>query len=88
MQRSFVTCGNIEMHLFGEHHHREDGPAIIHLENSPNEGYKAWYVNGVRHREDGPAVINPSTGIMSWYIDGKLIKQESIFENSWKEDGF
>ena len=32
-------------------YHRENRPAI-----ERSNGYKAWYINGLRHREDGPAV--------------------------------
>ena len=34
--------------------HRTDGPAVESV-----DGYKTWYLNGVRHRLDGPAVVYP-----------------------------
>ena len=47
--------------------HRVDGPAVEHT-----DGYKVWYVNGVRHRLDGPAV-EYADGVKSWYVDGIFI---------------
>jgi hypothetical protein len=44
--------------------HRTDGPAY-----EGADGYKAWYLNGVRHRTDGPA-IEWSDGSISWYLNG------------------
>ena len=31
--------------------HRLDGPS-----REFKDGYKEWYINGIRHREDGPAI--------------------------------
>ena len=45
--------------------HREDGPAIEHL-----DGSKEWYINNRLHREDGPAVESPD-GSKSWFVHGK-----------------
>jgi hypothetical protein len=44
--------------------HREDGPAI-----EGYNGYKEWFLNGIRHREDGPAV-EYSDGDKWWFING------------------
>ena len=63
-------------------YHREDGPAI----EAP-EGYKAWFLNGVRHREDGPAIEWSVTAdsnywwgencSYSWWIHGKNVSEEN-----------
>jgi len=50
--------------------HREDGPAVEHL-----NGTKCWLINGKLHREDGPAVEHLN-GTKEWYIEGKLIYRE------------
>ena len=44
-------------------YHREDGPAIEHL-----NGCKAWYLYGKCHRLDGPAVIW-FDGHVNWYVN-------------------
>jgi hypothetical protein len=46
--------------------HREDGPAVEHL-----NGSKEWWVDGKRHRENGPA-IEASNGAKFWYLHGKF----------------
>jgi hypothetical protein len=46
-------------------YHRLDGPAI-----ERSDGYKAWYVNGLRHCINGPAVEH-SNGDKEWYLNGK-----------------
>ena len=43
--------------------HREDGPAIEHV-----NGYKAWLINGQHHRVDGPAIIYHS-GDKEWWLN-------------------
>ena len=55
-------------------YHREDGPAVEHL-----DGYKVWFRNGVLHREDGPAVERPD-GVIFFYYNGR----EMNFEDSAK----
>ena len=60
-------------------YHREDGPAI-----EAQDGYKAWFLNGVRHREDGPAIEWSATSDSwwrekcpdSWWIHGIKVTQE------------
>ena len=47
--------------------HREDGPAIEHL-----NGSKEWYKDGKLHREDGPAV-EYRDGSKGWYLNGKSL---------------
>ena len=47
--------------------HREDGPAVIHL-----DGAMSYWIDGKRHRKDGPAVIYP-TGTLEYWIDGKRL---------------
>jgi hypothetical protein len=44
--------------------HREDGPAVEHT-----NGFKAWYINGLRHREDGPAIKYDSNIYQAWFLD-------------------
>jgi len=44
--------------------HREDGPAIEHL-----EGAKEWWLNGQRHREDGPAIDGKHC--KAWWVNGQ-----------------
>ena len=61
-------------------YHREDGPAI-----EAQDGYKAWFLNGVRHREDGPAIEWSATSDSwwrekcpdSWWIHGKNVSEEN-----------
>ena len=60
--------------------HREDGPAVIRLNDS-----KIWYKNGVYHREDGPAIIREH-GSEEWWINGKFLKNskyddQKLFKN-------
>jgi len=51
--------------------HREDGPAVIWLDNGT-----AWYLHGQLHRVDGPAVSGPDDGYEAWYIGGLLHRVE------------
>jgi hypothetical protein len=46
--------------------HREDGPAV-----ECQDGYQAWYINGVYHRVGGPAVIRLIDPAKMWYKNGK-----------------
>jgi hypothetical protein len=46
--------------------HRLDGPAY-----ESTNGYKSWWLNGLRHRLNGPAVESPD-GFKSWWLNGKL----------------
>ena len=50
--------------------HRKDGPAVEFA-----NGYKAWYINGVRHREDGPA-IEYASGDKEWYLNGEYHRED------------
>ena len=50
--------------------HREDGPAV----EFP-DGYKAWYINGLRHRQDGPAIEHIG-GTKEWFINGKYHRED------------
>ncbi len=60
--------------------HRTDGPAVESV-----DGYKTWYLNGVRHRLDGPAVVYPDGEYKEWWVndiylfytdeDGELIER-------------
>ena len=59
----------------GDRLHREDGPAIEHI-----DGYRAWYINGMYHREDGPAV-EWGDGTTYWFIYGKEIDLEYVIKN-------
>ena len=45
--------------------HKEDGPAVVDI-----EGFKEWWINGVRHRLNGPAIIHKN-GTKEWFINGK-----------------
>ena len=40
-----------------------------------DDGYKAWYLNGVLHREDGPAE-EWADGDKWWYLNGELHREE------------
>ena len=51
-------------------YHREDGPAVEWI-----NGYKSWYINGVRHREDGPAIEYSDDG-KEWYLNGKEYSED------------
>jgi hypothetical protein len=46
--------------------HRENGPAITHL----NGSYK-WCLNGEKHRIDGPAVYSKDM-VKEWWVNGNL----------------
>jgi len=46
--------------------HRINGPALKF-----DDGYKSWYVHGVRHHWDGSDVEHPS-GRLAWYEEGRL----------------
>ena len=67
--------------------HREDGPAMDFA-----NGYKSWYLNGIRHRTDGPAVED-ANGTKAWFIDGKLHRldgpavEQSDGDKEWWVDG-
>jgi hypothetical protein len=52
--------------------HREDGPAIQYI-----NGAQAWFINGKRHRIDGPALICYQSGTKEWWLNNKLIKEET-----------
>ena len=65
-----ITRNGSKEWWWGDHLHREDGPAIEHI-----SGTKVWYINGFRHREDGPA-IEWNSGIRSWYILGQCLNLE------------
>ena len=45
--------------------HREDGPAIIHL-----DGTKEWWLNDLHHREGAPATEYPD-GSVEWWFKGE-----------------
>jgi antitoxin component YwqK of YwqJK toxin-antitoxin module len=51
--------------------HREDRPAIEHVD----VGYKAWYKNGKKHRIDGPAE-EYANGYKSWYQNGEHHRED------------
>ena len=59
-------CGTyIQYSLFDRRTHRENLPAVIHL-----DGGKIWWLNGVLHRDDDkPAVL--IFGDQEWYQNGK-----------------
>jgi len=46
-------------------------PELIEFTN----GYKAWYLNGLRHREDGPA-IDWGDGRKRWFLNDKEYTEE------------
>ena len=50
--------------------HREDGPAIIHL-----DGTQEWFQNGELNRKDGPAV-EYADGTKYWYKNNKLHRED------------
>ena len=60
--------------------HRVGAPAVEFA-----DGYRAYWINGVRHRFDGPARIFPS-GKEEYYIGGQyLTKDEFIRRTVVKE---
>ncbi len=61
---------NMTVHYKNNVLHREDGPAIEHV-----NGTKEWYVNGELHREDGPA-IEFDGGQKRWFKNGKLHRED------------
>lgn len=74
-QKSLVTMttdGTLMYLTKDGKYHREDGPAIEHL-----DGHKEWWVNGQLHRVDGPA-IEHADEIQEWFIDGKKYSEEEF----------
>ncbi len=51
--------------------HCDSGPAVVH-----EDGYEAWYLNGLRHRQGGPAINNPHNGYTAWYENGILVQEQ------------
>lgn len=71
--REVDNMGNI-IYFKNDSFHREDGPAIIHM-----DGYVAWYRNGKRHNESGPAILWPTMDLIEWYINGfEMTEQEFL----------
>ena len=56
--------------------HREEGPAV-----EGEDGFKQWWLHGVRHREDGPAVEYVD-GTKEWWIKGELLTPQQFAEKS------
>ncbi len=57
--------------------HREDGPALIYMNND-----KVWFKNAKMHRLDGPAVIY-ACGDKRWYINNEEYdKNDPIFDEA------
>ena len=56
--------GTKEWYLNNGKCHRENGPAV-----ECSDGYRAWYLNGLRHRTNGPAIERPD-GYKEWWISG------------------
>jgi hypothetical protein len=64
-------------------YHREDGPAIEHL-----NGTKQWFLNGNRNRIDGPA-IEWSNGNKYWYLNGiEYSTKEKWFQHLTSEQQY
>jgi hypothetical protein len=55
-------------------YHRLDGPA-----REFKDGYKEWYINGIRHREDGPAI--EWNFFKRWYLNNKIYT-----EQDWQQE--
>lgn len=66
MPTAIVRKSGEKVWYLKENYHREDGPAIEHV-----DGTKEWYINGRRHRNDGPA-FESSDGSRYWFFEGKL----------------
>jgi hypothetical protein len=60
----------------GRHLHREDGPAVEHV-----DGTKEWYLNGELHREDGPA-CEYADGTKFWYLNGEQLTESEHAEQT------
>ena len=56
------------MYLIQKYLHREDGPAIVDLDDS----IKYWYQKGLLHRIGGPAYID-NVG-HEWYLEGHSMR--------------
>lgn len=52
--------------------HREDGPAVEHL-----DGHREWYIDGLLHRVNGPA-IEHIDGHKEYYIKGKYLNKKDF----------
>jgi len=64
-------------YLDGKIHRGNNLPAIEYISSA--NGYKAWYVNGLRHRENGPA-IEYADGSKGWYLKGLYYTEEEFNE--------
>lgn len=59
--------------------HREDGPAIICINNDRQEYFEEWFLNGKKHRKFGPATTgicfkdNKEKRWEEYWIDNRLI---------------
>lgn len=63
--------------------HREDGPAIIHL-----DGSEGWYFDGKPHRKGGPAIIYSDDNKI-WYLNDKLHREDGpAIENCSGYNGY
>lgn len=58
----------------GSVYHRTDGPAVERL-----DGYKAWYLYGLRHRIDGPAIMYPN-GQKYYWLNGTEYTEEHYLQ--------
>jgi hypothetical protein len=64
------SYGDIRWYNEAGQRHREDGPAIEHV-----NGTKEWFKNDQLHREDGPA-IEYANGSKVWFINDKQHRED------------
>ena len=53
----------------------------MRVEGEYTNGYKSWWLNGLRHREDGPAV-EYADGSNEWWLNGVKMSEEDFLKES------
>lgn len=66
-----MTISNVRMNDRGQFH-CDDGPAIEY-----GDGYKSYWIDGLRHRIDGPAIEWPD-GSVEYYLNGKPVNEADL----------
>lgn len=79
MIKKEITPGGSIFYLLNGLPHRDDGPAIEHL-----NGTKTYHKHGKFHRLDGPAVIY-ADGRQSYYIEGIKYDEDKFWEQVNKQ---
>ena len=57
----------------GEFHRQNDLPAIEYA-----DGFKEWWLNGLRHRDNDKPAIERSNGTKKWYLNNKYHRENGF----------